>query len=122
MANPRVLIVEDEFLIRAVLTESLEEQGFDVEAAGTGEEALDILRAGPGVALLMTDLSLGDGMDGRTLAAAARGMAPDLPIIFMTGMPESAADLAGPNERVVGKPYSPGALAAVVREMLAARG
>ncbi len=118
--HERILIVEDDFLIRATLTESLTDDGFEVEAAETGEQALEVLRAGPGIALLMTDLQLGAGMNGRTLAAAARGLQPDLPIIFMTGLPDPD-DVAGPNERVIVKPYEPSALANAARELLARR-
>lgn len=118
MAHERILVVEDDFLIRATLSEALGDEGFDVEAAENGEQALEVLRAGPGVSLLITDLQLGAGMDGRALAAMARGIEPDLPIIFMTGLPDDAAGLADGRTKVVSKPYTPSSLAATARALI----
>jgi DNA-binding response OmpR family regulator len=121
MANQRILIVEDDFLIRATLAETLEDDGFEVLAAETGEQAVDIIRAGPGIDLMMTDLGLSGGMNGRTLAAEVRGLRPDLPIIFMTGRPDLAAGITGPRDLIVAKPYMPSALSAAASKLLAAQ-
>jgi DNA-binding response OmpR family regulator len=118
MANERILIVEDDFLIRATLAETLEDDGFEVLAAESGEQAFDIVRAEPGIRLMMTDMALSGGMNGSTLAAAVRGLAPDMPIIFMTGRPDMAAGIAGPRDLVIAKPYMPSSLSAAARQLL----
>jgi DNA-binding response OmpR family regulator len=118
MAHERILIVEDDFLIRATLAETLEDDGFEVLAAESGEQAVDIVRADSGINLLMTDLALAGGMNGQTLAAEIRGLVPNIPIIFMTGRPDMVAGLNGPRDLIVSKPYMPSSLSAAARQLL----
>jgi CheY-like chemotaxis protein len=118
MAGERILIVEDEYLIRATVSEMLEDHGYEVIAADNGEEALDMLRSDGGVAILITDMSLAGGMDGRTLAAAARGLRGALPVIFMTGRPESIGPLDPATDAVVAKPYTSAELVAAITKFL----
>ena len=72
----RVLIVEDEFLIRMTLFEALSDEGFDVVEAASGDDALVLLRDDPTIRLLLTDLQLPGGLDGRALALKAREAVP----------------------------------------------
>lgn len=118
----RILIVEDEFLIRLTLSEVLADDGFEVLEAETGDEAAAILSTSPDIAVLLTDIQLPGALDGRALARQARQARPDLPIIFMTGRPESAAeDLKSGREMYVSKPYLPSEICAAVRKLLAER-
>src|ERR1700712_2015620 len=94
-SGPRVLVVEDEFLIRMTLAEALGDEGFDVIEAETGDAALPMLKSDPRIRLLLTDIQLPGVLNGKTLAQKAREHLPTLPIIFMTGRPDPG-DLASP--------------------------
>src|ERR1700756_6052277 len=63
-----VLLVEDEFLICAMMEDALIKHGFEVHAAANADDALEHLTCGAPCDLLLTDLNLGPGMDGATLA------------------------------------------------------
>ncbi len=118
MRRPSVLLVEDEFLIRLTLAEALAEEGFDVIEAETGAEALALLRAHPQVALLLTDLHLAGEVSGGELARAARQAAPRLPVIFMSGRPDSAPAMANaPGAAFVAKPYHPDEVCSLARRL-----
>ena len=103
--SPRILIVEDEFLIRMTLAEALGDEGFDVVEAETGDEALPMLKADPAIRLLLTDIQLPGVLNGRALAKQAREHAPTLPIIFMTGQPDPG-DMPGDRDVFISKPYT----------------
>ncbi len=105
--QPRVLVVEDEFLIRLTLVEALSDEGFDVLEADSGDAALSILQSSPSIRLLLTDIQLPGSLNGNTLATKARETLPDLPVIFMTGRLD-AADGAGRSDRdvFISKPYT----------------
>ena len=102
---PRVLIVEDEFLIRMTLAEALGDEGFDVVEAETADAALPILTADPEIRLLLTDIQLPGVLNGRTLAQKAREHTPALPVIFMTGQPDPN-DMSSPLDVFISKPYT----------------
>jgi CheY-like chemotaxis protein len=102
---PRVLIVEDEFLIRMTLAEALGDEGFDMREAETADAALPMLRADPEIRLLLTDIQLPGVLNGRTLAQQAREHAPLLPVIFMTGHPDPN-DTSSPLDVFISKPYT----------------
>ena len=105
VASPRVLVVEDEFLIRMTLAEALVDEGFDVVEAETGDDALPILKSDPEIKLLLTDIQLPGILNGRTLATQAREHIPNLPIIFMTGQPD-VSDQANDRDVFISKPYT----------------
>lgn len=114
----RVLVVEDDFLIRMTLRDALEDEGFVVIEADSGEAALVQLRADPSICLLMTDMQLSGNLDGGALAAAVRAENTILPIIYMTGRPELIGPLDTEREMVVGKPYLPSELCAAARRLI----
>ena len=101
----RVLVVEDEFLIRMTLAEALGEEGFEVVEADSADAALPILQSDPGIHLLLTDIQLPGILNGRTLAEKAREHLPSLPIIFMTGRPDPT-DAETPLDVFISKPYT----------------
>lgn len=103
--QPRVLVVEDEFLIRMTLAEALGDEGFEVLEAETGDAALPMLEADPNIRLLLTDIQLPGRLNGRALAKKAREHKPGLPIIYMTGRPDPG-DAAGPLDVFISKPYT----------------
>jgi CheY-like chemotaxis protein len=117
VGTPRILIVEDEFLIRMMLCEALGEAGFEVIEAATGDEALRALAAHPQLRLLLTDIQLPGGADGRAVARAAREAAPGLPVIYMTGRPDSLLATASPHDAVIAKPCLPSEVCALARQL-----
>ena len=86
VANPtaRVLIVDDDVLVRELLATEFEEFGYDVIVAHSGDEALALLAAGERVDALLTDLSMPE-MDGLALIRAAQAQRPRLPAVLLTG-------------------------------------
>ncbi len=115
----RVLIVEDEFLIRLTLSEVLSEEGYEVVEAETGDDAAALIESTPEIAVLLTDIQLPGSLDGRALAAMARQRRPDLPVIFMTGRPDTIEPTGG-REIFVSKPYLPSEICEAVKRILAA--
>ena len=83
-AKRKILIVEDEALIRMTTVDMVEELGYLCAEAGTAAEALEILRSDPDIGILLTDLGL-PGMNGAQLAAEARKLRSDLTIIVASG-------------------------------------
>ncbi len=85
-----ILVVDDEAPVRLLMVEMLREMGFQVLEAEDGPRALEVLKSQPDVALLVTDVGLPGGMNGRQVADAARDLDPALRVLFVTGYAESA--------------------------------
>ncbi|HEV7434225.1 MAG TPA: ATP-binding protein [Pseudorhizobium sp.] len=116
-----ILVVDDEPLVRMVAVEILEELGYHVLEADDGPSALRILQAHRDICLLVTDVGLPNGMNGRQVADAARGAKPDLRVLFITGYAENAVLNHGHLERgmqVMTKPFSGEALARRVKDII----
>src|SRR5690349_2125269 len=118
----RVVIVEDEFLIRMCVRDLLEEAGFECAEAADAAEALALLNdAGWIPDIWVTDYNLGPGMRGDALADKVLRRLPGLPILFITGNPECLDDRAfGPGERLLAKPFSSDDLLRAVHALAAA--
>jgi PAS domain S-box-containing protein len=89
----RVVLVDDEELVRRITAESLQSAGFAVLMAGSGEEALRLLDTGAPVDVLVSDLSM-PGMDGLALIREAQQRRPAMPAILLTGFATDVAELA----------------------------
>jgi signal transduction histidine kinase/PAS domain-containing protein/ActR/RegA family two-component response regulator len=116
-----VLLVEDEATIRHIVVEQLEEAGYEVLAAGDGPSGLRVLEKPTRIDLLLTDVGLPGGLNGRQVADAARVQRPGLKVLFITGYVESAAvgnGLLGPGMEVITKPFDVAALVEKVSAML----
>jgi len=120
--NPAtVLVVEDEVLISAMISDALLDHGFRVHAVGNASEALGYLCAGLPVDVLFTDINLPGEIDGAALAQRARAMRPDLPIVFASGRWGVLENLRSvPRAACLAKPYSPERACLVVEAMVAA--
>ncbi|HEX3665044.1 MAG TPA: response regulator [Rhizomicrobium sp.] len=81
---PKVLIADDEAMLRIVAAETLQDAGFDVSEAGDGTSALEILRSDPTIELLVSDIKM-PGLNGIELAEAGLKLRPELKILLMTG-------------------------------------
>lgn len=114
---PRLLLVEDEFLIRMTLAEILADEGFEVVEAASGADALGGLEAAP-PDIVLTDLNLPGGLDGFDVARAVRKVAGSVPVLFTSGEPIEPSRL-GPHDRALTKPYLPSSIGPVLREMIA---
>jgi two-component system cell cycle response regulator CpdR len=120
MVPPRVLLVEDEFLIRITLSEALADDGFVVVEAASGDEAVSLVREQPGFDLLLTDIQLPGRTDGHSVALAARERSPDLPVIFVSGRPRERSEPDSPNrELYITKPYLLSEICAAARRLTA---
>ena len=116
-----VLVVDDEEDIRMLIAEVLSENSYSILEAIDGASALKILAGKRPVHLLITDVGLPGGMNGRQLAEAARLARKDLKVLFITGYAENAAVGSGhlePGMEVLAKPFAMSTLANKVREML----
>jgi CheY-like chemotaxis protein len=85
-----VLVVDDEPSIRTLLTEVLADQGHTTIEVADGAAAIRVLQSNARVDLLITDVGLPGGMNGRQVADAARALRPDLKVLFITGYAENA--------------------------------
>ncbi|HEX7580451.1 MAG TPA: response regulator, partial [Thermoanaerobaculia bacterium] len=79
-----ILLVEDRESLRAMLSETLEREGYRVESVATGDEAVRRLQEGRRYALVLTDLKL-PGADGLAVLEAALAADPSLPVVLLTG-------------------------------------
>ena len=116
-----VLIIDDEPIIRMLMLDVLEEAGYIGLEADDGPSGLDILRSDPNIVLLITDVGLPGGMNGRQVADAARATKPDLKVLFVTGYAENAVVGDGqlePGMQVITKPFALTAFGGKVREMI----
>ncbi|MHB9879873.1 PAS domain S-box protein [Pacificimonas sp. ICDLI1SI03] len=120
-AGDTVLIVDDEPILRMLISEVLTDLGYVALEAGDGAAGLKILDSDQRIDLLVTDVGLPGGMNGRQVAEAARKVRPDLKVLFITGYAENAVLSHGhldPGMHVLTKPFVMDVLAARVRELI----
>lgn len=116
-----VMIVDDEPAVRMLVTDVLGELGYNAIEASNGPEGLAILESQIPIDLLITDVGLPKGMNGRQLADAARIKRPDLKILFITGYAENAVVGNGhldPGMHVMTKPFAMDNLAERIRALI----
>ncbi|UCJ18843.1 PAS domain-containing protein [Pseudomonas sp. MM211] len=115
------LVVDDEPAIRMLVTEVLEELGLNVIEAGDSAAGLSILQSETQVDLLISDVGLPGGMNGRQMADAALTSRPSMPVLLITGYAENSLLTDGqlsPGMAVLTKPFTLEALASRVRELV----
>jgi PAS domain S-box-containing protein len=120
-AGETVLIVDDEPSVRMLVAEVLGELGYTAIESADGASALQVLRSDTRIDLLVTDVGLPGGMNGRQLADFGRIARPALKILFITGYAEKAAmgvDGLDNGMAIVTKPFAMEGLAAHVKELL----
>ena len=116
-----ILLVEDEWLIRAILAEELVNSGFTVCEAGDGDQASVLIAKDATVfSLLVTDIHMPGSLDGIGVARLLRVRRPDIPVIYTTGRPDVLNSLGplGDKEALLPKPYELSSLLALVRRLL----
>lgn len=116
-----VLVVDDEPTIRMLIAEVLAESGYAVIEAPDGPAGLRVLESNARIDLLITDVGLPGGLNGRQVADAARVTRPNLKILFITGYAENAIIARGRfnnGMHVLTKPFQTETLAARIREII----
>jgi len=116
-----VLVIDDEPSVRMIAVEVLEDMGYGVFEAADGAAGLKILRSPTRIDLLVTDVGLPGGLNGRQVADAARAIRPDLKVMFITGYAENAVlnyGHLGPGVQVLTKPFGMDVFAGRVTEMI----
>ena len=116
-----ILVVDDEPTVRMLVVEVAEDLGYDVMEAFDGQSAMRIIQTHAGIDLLITDVGLPGGMNGRQIADAALSLRPALKVLFITGYAENAVIGSGqlaPNMALVTKPFAMDSLAARIREIM----
>ncbi len=116
-----VLVVDDESSVRMLVEEALAGLGYHLVTAEDGVQGLAMMNALPRIDLLVTDVGLPGGINGRQLADAALGRHPHLKILFITGYAESAVIGQGELPRcmnIMTKPFSLDGLALRIREII----
>jgi PAS domain S-box-containing protein len=116
-----VLVVDDEPTVRMLAREVLEDLGYTAIEAADGATGLKVLQSETRIDLLITDVGLPGGMNGRQLADAGRTLRPGLKVLFITGYAENAAVGNGhlePGMHVLTKPFAMEALASRIRDII----
>ncbi|MCB8881984.1 PAS domain-containing protein [Acidisoma cellulosilytica] len=116
-----VLIVDDEPTVRLLVADALGDLGYHCIEAEDGATALKIFEGEPDINLLITDVGLPGGLNGRQVADAARAIRSDLRVLFITGYAENAVLNHGhiePGMEVLTKPFSIDDLIRRVERML----
>ena len=113
----KVLVVEDEPLIRLGLASAIEEAGYDVAEAANASEAIRVLERDR-VELVLTDVDMPGGMDGIRLAHYVRDRWPPVQLIVISGKVGVKPGELPPGARFVGKPYQEPQLLGLVQAMI----
>ena len=102
-----VLLVEDEGLIRSTLTEALEDAGYTVVEAESGDEACALLSTRSEFDVLLTDIQMPGTTDGIDVARSFHALHPHRPVVFMTGRPDTLSRVGrlAPSEALLRKPF-----------------
>jgi signal transduction histidine kinase len=117
-----LLLVDDEPTVRMLLADVLGELGYTVIEAADSAAGLKLLRSDVHIDLLITDVGLPGGMNGRQMADAGLELRPGLKTLFITGYAENAVIGEGqlqPGMQVLSKPFAVDTLGSRVRELLA---
>ena len=118
-----VLVVDDEPVVRMLVTDILDDLGYTAIEAGDSAAGLKVLQSDVRIDLLVTDVGLPGGMNGRQMADAGRSVRPDLKVLFITGYAENAILGNGhlaPGMAVLTKPFPVETMAARIRSLIMA--
>jgi CheY-like chemotaxis protein len=113
-----VLVVEDEFLVRYNIACSLQEAGYLIVEAGSGEEAIALCNSEKSIDVLFTDVNLGGSASGWDVAECFRAARPDVPVVYTSGKTIDAGRCI-PGSVFVTKPYQNGEILHVCQRLTA---
>ena len=117
-----VLVIDDEPTVRMLVTEALKDMGYTAVEAADGASGLHILESNRQIDLLVTDVGLPGGLNGRQVADAGRALRPGLKVLFITGYAHNATaweDQLEPGMHLLTKPFSMEDLTGRIREVIA---
>ena len=117
-----VLVVDDEPVVRLLVTDVLEELGYGVLEADDAASGLAVLESDARIDLLVIDIGLPGGMNGRQVADAAGVKRPKMPVLFITGYAENeavSAERFKPGMQVIAKPFTIEMLATTIKTIIA---
>jgi two-component system, response regulator PdtaR len=117
---PVVLVVEDEALVRLAAVGMLEDAGFRMIEAMTGDQALELLAADSDVQLLFTDVNMPGTIDGLALARQVHDRWPHIGIMVASAKPVQQPELLPAGSRFEQKPYNIDAVVRHARELTSA--
>ena len=116
-----VLVVDDEPTIRMLIGDTLSELGYRAIEVADAASGIKVLESDVNIDLLITDVALPGGMNGKEMADLGRAQRPELKVLFITGYAENAAITNGhldPGMEVMSKPFSMDKLAARIRSII----
>jgi CheY-like chemotaxis protein len=116
----RILLVEDEKPIRDIIVPFLLSAGFDCREAATGQSAIDLLRSGERITLVLSNLLLPE-VDGFTLLLHVKQNYPQIPFVFVTAVNDAEVRQEAMRNGADGfllKPFECDQLLAIVRSVL----
>ena len=100
-----LIVVEDDLLLSLDISEALKDEGYDVIAVGSADDAIKVLESHNDIHTIFTDIDVPGSMDGLKLAAAVRDRWPPVNIIVTTGMRAPRDDEMPANSMFIAKPY-----------------
>jgi DNA-binding response OmpR family regulator len=115
-----VLLAEDEALVAISLEDALEEAGFGILHASSGEEAVSAMdQRHEDVGGIITDIRLGDGVNGWEVARHARELKSNIPVVYMSGDSAHEHTVQGvPDSVMLQKPFAPAQLITAIATLL----
>jgi len=116
-----VLVIEDEPTVRMLVKEVLQDLGYNAIEATDGASGLEVLRSSTHIDLVVTDVGLPGGINGRQVADAGRALRPELKILFITGYAANAVvgnDQLDPGMHLLTKPFSVDVLADRIKKLI----
>jgi CheY-like chemotaxis protein len=117
--HEKILLVEDDAAVRMVTRGFLEGSGYQIWEAANGLEALNVWKTNASqIDLLLTDVIMPGGLNGRELADRLSGERPDLKVILMSGYNSDLAEKIQPHSHILPKPFSLESLTETVRNCL----
>jgi PAS domain S-box-containing protein len=122
--HEHILVVEDDALVRDYVVSQLSNLGYQIISAADGKQAMEILQSEQTIDLLLTDVVLPDGLNGRQIAEHATKLRPTLRVLYTSGYTENSIVHHGrldPGVLLLSKPYSREELANKVRLALSSR-
>jgi DNA-binding response OmpR family regulator len=118
MAKPTILIVEDEPIIRMGIADYIQRQGFNIIEAGTGDRAIDIIKTGTTIDVIVSDVQMPGTHDGIALALWTRRNFPHIKLILVSGATSGAVEELRGEGIILPKPYQYEAIVARIGELL----